>query len=364
MLEEKINKLKNIIYNNDKGHLPLTYRVELMRDIKNVTTINKIFFECTKQVCKVLKNEISINHPIPLILSNIGDYLYNNKGNKSDFENIIEEYKNYFEEKDEIAGLIGLSALSICNSIAYNASSIIDIDEYKNQDDDSFDWDVWNSDFYASMAYSGGNPFLNEGNIEKRIEFWLLYLETVKKVFKSPDKPLLLLSHSNMPLNDYIQEINRTQTYQKESILEKINTVINNAIDSYQKDYDGVWEKIYIDARCMCVGLHIATYFTKDNESFKIKGNLNSFDLMDDVKCEMYEQAKHEGAWFFCKIEILPSLKYNISFNYDDKNKLLEERLKSPENFQDEFEEFPRSKEFTPDWWQTILGTKAKYLKK
>jgi hypothetical protein len=129
-------------------------------------------------------------------------------------------------------------------------------------------------------------------------------------------------------------EIMRTQTYKKETILEKINIVIRNTINSYNKDYNDAWEKIYIDVRCMNIGIHITTYFIKKNESFKIKGNIDTFDLMNEIKYEMYEQAKHEGAWFFCKIEVLPSLKYIISFNYDNMNELPDEKLKSVDNFQ------------------------------
>jgi hypothetical protein len=161
-----------------------------------------------------------------------------------------------------------------------------------------------------------------------------------------------------------VQKIERTQTYKTETILEKINTVIKNTINSYNNDYSEIFEKIIIDARCMCVGLNIATYFVKGNETFKIKGNIDTFYLMNDIKDEMYKQKKHEGAWFFCTIEVLPSLEYNINFNYDEKDKLPEERLKSSDNFINEFSEYPRSKNFTPTWWQNILGKEIKYIKK
>jgi hypothetical protein len=157
--------------------------------------------------------------------------------------------------------------------------------------------------------------------------------------------------------------INRTQTYNNESILKKIKTVIENTVNSYKKDNSNNFEKIIIDARCMSAGVHIATNFMKSNQMFKIIGNLDSFGLMNEVKIEMYEQAKKEGAWFFCKIEVLPSLEYNIHFNYDDKEELPEDRLKSPDNFIEEFSKYPRGKDFTPEWWQNILGKKGKYIK-
>jgi len=84
---------------------------------------------------------------------------------------------------------------------------------------------------------------------------------------------------------------------------------------------------------------------------------------MDEVKSEMYEQAKTEGAWFFCRIEVLPDSKYTIHFDYDDKDEMREERFKLLDNFKYEFTHFPRSKEYTPQWWQDILRKKAVYLK-
>ena len=69
------------------------------------------------------------------------------------------------------------------------------------------------------------------------------------------------------------QIITRSQTYQTKSILEKIRIVIDNTLTSYSKDYDSTFDKICIDARCMSIGLHIATYFLKDGKFFKIKGN-------------------------------------------------------------------------------------------
>jgi hypothetical protein len=163
-----------------------------------------------------------------------------------------------------------------------------------------------------------------------------------------------------------IQEFTRTQIYKNKSTLEKIDMVIKNTINSYNEDNKGLFEKIIIDACCISSMLCIDSYFIDKDKKIQIKYNLDSFDLMNDVKKEMYEQAKHEGAWFSCKIELLPSLEYSITFYYDDKNKnkFTKERFKTPDYVLSEFQKFPRSKEFTPEWWQNILGKKAKYIKK
>jgi hypothetical protein len=48
--------------------------------------------------------------------------------------------------------------------------------------------------------------------------------------------------------------------------------------------------------------------------------------------------------------------------NYDN-NGTLDYFADDPDELLSEFKAFPRKKEFTPDWWQKILGRKAKYLK-
>jgi hypothetical protein len=361
-IEEKIKELKIIVCNSTNGHLCLSYRVELMQYIKNISTINKCFLECAKYIYPVWKNEFPMDNSVLLILNKAHNYLHNKQGTQIDFEQIVEEYKNYFEEIEGVSGLVGLTALSLCNSIAYNASTIVDIDEYKEQDDNTFDWDVWNPDFYASMAYSGGNFFINEGNTERRREFWNWYLDMVNAIYKSPEKPLLVLEHFPIQQDRPII-LQRTQTHQTDSILEKIETIIDATLTALRKEYDVKWEKVIIQACCMKVGVQVKTFFMKGNESFNIKGNLNSFSLMNRVKYEMYEQAKTEGGWFLCTLEVTPDLAYTVNFNYDDMDKLLEEKLKSIDNFKDEFSALPRSKKFTPLWWQEILGKRVEYIK-
>ncbi|NDV56541.1 Imm5 family immunity protein [Bacteroides sp. 519] len=360
-MENRILKLRTVIMEDTKGHLPLSYRVSLMQDIGNIQTINRIFFECIKYVQEIWLQQFPSDNSVFSILKKAEDYLYKSKGNKNEFAQLSEQYKNFFEEVDHTAGLVGLGCISLSNSILYDASPIINIDEYKRQDDNSYEWDVWNPDFYASMAYSGGNPFQSEGDISKRRDFWLWYLDMILKINQSHDTQLLSISIPSLSTEKTILE--RAQTYQTESILKKIDTVINNTLDSFRKDHNEKWDKIIIEARCMDIGIQVRTFFTIGAKDDKIRGNLGSFDLMGEVKDEMYIQAQKEGAWIMCTIEVYPDMEYKVNFNYDDRNKLPEERLKAPENFIEEFSSYPRSKEFTPLWWQDILGKKGKYIK-
>ena len=53
MIKETIEKLKGIIAQSDTGHLPLSCRIELMKQVGDVLTVQKIMCECCKKACSV-----------------------------------------------------------------------------------------------------------------------------------------------------------------------------------------------------------------------------------------------------------------------------------------------------------------------
>ena len=46
---QQIEKLKEIINQNSMGHLPLPYRVDLMKQIGDTRTVQKVLCECCKK---------------------------------------------------------------------------------------------------------------------------------------------------------------------------------------------------------------------------------------------------------------------------------------------------------------------------
>ena len=61
MLSEKLEQTKNILTKSKTGHIPLSYRVDIMQMISNKDTVNKIFFECIKKIIPILKNSLYNN---------------------------------------------------------------------------------------------------------------------------------------------------------------------------------------------------------------------------------------------------------------------------------------------------------------
>lgn len=55
MIQEQITKLKEVVNQNSMGHLPLSYRVDLMKQIGNTLVVQKILCECCKKVYLLTK---------------------------------------------------------------------------------------------------------------------------------------------------------------------------------------------------------------------------------------------------------------------------------------------------------------------
>lgn len=359
-IKSLIKSLHKIVKNSKSGHLPLKERVSLLNAINDTSVIGKLYFECLKKVYPVWAKDF-LNNPIMRAIINKADaFLYRQSCDRKEFEALYNDNTNYFESITGDTGLAGMTAHSLCATLGYGTE--FEIEDYQGEDDNAFDWQDWTPDFYASMAYSGGNSFVGEGNVVRRKEFWDWYLDMVLELYRLPDNPLLLSPSLQIESEKLTKNIDRTQTYKTDAILNKLNEVINKTIDSCCRDYQDSWSKIHIKAYCMKTGLRVNSYFTKNGEVCKIRGKVESFDLMNEIKYMMYEQNKCEGAWFTSKIEINEDKTYSIEFNYDNIEEL-PNNWQQPDHFVSEFEKFPRSKEFTPQWWQDILGKKAKYLK-
>jgi len=358
----EISELRTVIEQSGNGHLPLSCRVELLQSIGNVEIVNKVFAECCKKVYPLWGNEIE-DTLLRKLLCSADEYLYHGKGKADALVEEANRLRNYVEGQSCTENMAGWAVISLCYSIADHAAAMLDIDEYEGEDDGAFEYEVWNTDFFASMAFAGGNPFVDEGDAGKRREFWNWYLDTVETLCRKSDAPLIRI---DVPKKKEVEQNTipqRTQTYQTPAILSKIQEVINNTLELNIEQCNAEWDKIVLLGCCMSTGINLEGYKTKGNQKYSTKVSLQSHYILDDVKKEMYNQAKVEGAWFYCIIELNPDLTYSIQFVYDDKSQIPQDHLVDSDDFVAEFKKSPRAKDYTPVWWQEILGKKAKYLK-
>ncbi len=358
----EISELRTVIEQSGNGHLPLSCRVELLQSIGNVEIVNKVFAECCKKVYPLWGNEIE-DTLLRKLLCSADEYLYHGKGKADALVEEANRLRNYVEGQSCTENMAGWAVISLCYSIADHAAAMLDIDEYEGEDDGAFEYEVWNTDFFASMAFAGGNPFVDEGDAGKRREFWNWYLDTVETLCRKSDAPLIRIDAPKKKEVEQNTIPQRTQTYQTPAILSKIQEVINNTLELNIEQCNAEWDKIVLLGCCMFTGINLEGYKTKGNQKYSTKVSLQSHYILDDVKKEMYNQAKVEGAWFYCIIELNPDLTYSIQFVYDDKSQIPQDHLVDSDDFVAEFKKSPRAKDYTPVWWQEILGKKAKYLK-
>jgi hypothetical protein len=356
--ELQIKKAKQIIEKSPTGHFSLKYRVQLLQQIWKPDIVSKLFFESAKKVSH--EGDFAEYE----LLKTAHAFLYLQQGDKRDFEPMADKYRNYFVSMDGTDGFAGLSAVMLAYHIAYSNGVQSDFEDYNGKDDDNaVDWENWEADFYASMAYSGGNPFVEAGDIDKRKEFWGWYLETAHTLCQMPDKPILALNEVLVP--EDIKTFERTQTFKTESISEKLNTVANMLIeDLILQEGDIDWEKIEIDACCIRTGIGSKVYFYSGGNRNQIRDNLrypekDFIEFIDEIKEEMYAQNPKEGAWIMCNISINRDKSYMVKFNHDNLTEFPKWAwARNPDNMAREFEDCPRSKEFTPEWLRAIVKSK------
>ena len=348
--------LRAVLLGTDNGHLPLSFRVKLMQLIKSSLLANKIMFECAKKVYSLWEEEYPDLDIVQKMLLEVNGYLYESKGAKDDFIQIADKHKNFIEGIDSNAGAVGLAALNLCYGISMDASFNNDAD-----DDSDLEYEDRWSDYYASLAFSGGSPFSLEGDIEKRIEFWSWYISMAEALICNLEKPIL-----PMPEKKIVQikadSFNRTQTYKNKKSEALIQEAIRMTVD-FLKEREISYSSFRLDINCVVFTNTYSLYITKNNKEEKLfLSVMDQFDFSPvkefyEMKLDMYTQSPEEGAWLNCSLVVDKENNYKLDFNYDDESRLYDPNTKI-ESLAFEFEKFPRKIDFIPDWWRRMLGKK------
>ena len=333
----------------------------MLQSIGNVEIVNKVFAECCKKVYPLWGNEIE-DTLLRKLLCSADEYLYHGKGKADALVEEANRLRNYVEGQSCTENMAGWAVISLCYSIADHAAAMLDIDEYEGEDDGAFEYEVWNTDFFASMAFAGGNPFVDEGDAGKRREFWYWYLDTVETLCRKSDAPLIRIDAPKKKEVEQNTIPQRIQTYQTPDILLKIQQIIEKSTKVFNNYCTGNWDRIIVEAHCIG-DVRTEGYFICNNIVSKMPVSLSTADLLSEIKNDMYKQASIEGAWLMCKIVFDTQKKFIIEFNYDNKASLPNDVFDNPERLETAFKKSPRAKGYTPMWWQEILGKKAKYLK-
>ena len=361
---QQVERLKEIINQNSMGHLPLPYRVDLMKQISDICIVQKVLCECCKKVCSCFPKEYDTENPLYSVLSEIDSYLYKNKGTAESISVSGERLCNYAEQSIESCeDMAGWAIIALGYAIRNDAASILEIEDYNGEDDNAFDFESWNADFICSIAYSGSNPFMEIGNAEKRKEYWLWYLDMVLSMCEKSNTPYTMIKPTSKKSQNQISIPKRTQSWQIENVSNQIQQLVHALIEATDKQTKD-WNKIVLSYTFISASyMNITCCREEEVQKITLCQSIENLihNSLFHIHKDMYLQAPKEGAWMQCCITIEKGNSYDISFNYDDITSI-SDIFNNPDWLIGAFEDYPRSKEYTPQWLRKIIERRKLYL--
>ena len=191
MIKETIERLKETLAQSDTGHLPLSCRIELMKQVADILTEQKIMCECCKKACSVTGRQDSDDIRL---LAKINDYLYKGNGTVEDIlkdtDKLRIHVENNLSETDTfVSSSIVLLGYAVCNDTAY----IMEVGDYCGESGEGSDPERCNLDFIETASCSGESTFAEDGkcDTEKRREYWSWYLDMVLAVCENPQQEVI-----------------------------------------------------------------------------------------------------------------------------------------------------------------------------
>jgi hypothetical protein len=352
---DKMHFYRRTLASSRTGHLELIYRTELALYLDNTQIISKLQIECAKKVFSIWQSAYEDDTKVRQIIHLAEEFL-RDKIEKEILIRYLDNCKNSIEEKEGIESNAGMASLKMGYSIAYENADLIS--EVYNSDEEA-DYEELHCDFYASIAYAKGNPFLSLGNIDKRREFWNWYLDCAMALFnndivsiKLPDLGISYKENNISREQDINLDINAGNLL-KSVIQIASRQLLQQGIDK--------WEQIELSASMTYNGGSLVGKY-KINEEWKrfqpypisLDPDTDSVGMLLKIRKLMYKMAPKQGAWFTAKILAFNDGTYKPKFNYDVKEDL-PLHCQTDTFFGEELKAFPRSKEYTPEWLRKIM---------
>lgn len=269
--------------------------------------------------------------------------------------------KNYISKMKSIYEMEGFEALiqNLSNYAEQNVLSQYDVEELAKN--------------FFKITAGGGDYFgASVGFLFKKLYDKFPNSQKIKKYL---DDIYIELDNNGIVYTDIPKdkvksvEIKRTQSCDINIIKEKMLHIVDMTIEDLYNQYGKInFSKIEFNTICSELsGVISETFYFDDKNNKKTIEDVREWPderqwaIMNNIKQDMYKQQPKEGAWLESQMIIFPNKTYKINFIYDEYEKL-SKISKKPDNIQEEFRKYPRSKDFTPEWWKNILGKKVKYV--
>lgn len=354
-----ISKGLNEVNHSDKGHLSLSTRRTILQAINDPLVIGRISILCALKVYPIWNEFFKDDTEIIGLIKNTEKFLLGqtDKNELSSNADHLDVFADNYMEDDITASF----AAKVAVQAAYDAGSDADmvISDY-DSDEEIEDPDEWDTAFLASLVYNGGIVDWDSIDDGRNKEFWNWYLtECLSTAF---DK-------NQMLTNDYKikQPIYKTLEQPRTQINEYVNnerimSSFNHLKDIFTEILQITkWDALIFDA-------YIVAEVSFDNVSYYKDGAIHDFNLsvgvlmhidkfVNYIKDEMYKNKKEEGGFYELKMKLNKNGDFVKEFNYDVRGKILQENFEDY-NFIDDFQLYPRSHRFIPDWLEDILKRK------
>ena len=368
-IARRLASLRDIVSQHPAGHLPLARRVQLYRHIGDPLVVQKILCECCKKVYPLWEQYVCRDQSFLRLLRAAGDFLYYGTGTAGERRVSREElvtqaqalnnYANYYGANPR--SITAYAIIKLCYSILCRAEDVLkwEEEEYDGQDDtdsDYFDPESLTPDFIAEMAYVGQPEADDAATASLRREYWLWFLGMTEALYNHPQHPLLTLPE---PAPEPATPLfTRRQSYMDGDYpIRPLTGIIRTLEDCLQSSG---WEQAELTATIF-TGISLRLCIQKGNERQTVASIPDPlYTFATELRQQMYNRYPAEGAWMECRLMLTPQGDFTLSLNYDDKDALSDNQ--SLDTFAAAFAAHPRSRLFTPAWWQNLLSYDTPYL--
>ncbi|TPN88920.1 Imm5 family immunity protein [Aquimarina algicola] len=282
------------------------------------------------------------------IFYKLNEYLNNHlaKDDLKDYINVKQTYiQNRIAEGKFSAGYAGLALIRAAIEI---------INEDYNSKDQT-DPDQWSSLYIGSLSYNLGAEDLSKINREKNKEFWLHFLEALDKdkISFSYDIPKEKEKEKDNTITQRTQE---KLWKSKEEIAQRINNLISKYYSELANDDEN--NNLHIEVYVLNNGVSFLGYYNNEKidskRLFFINREIKAKELCLDIRKSMYNIEPKEGSWFRMSLTIDNDQKKTVKFSYDQFFDFFN-LWRDKSDFYEDFVQFPREENFTPNWLKDIL---------
>lgn len=362
----RISRLRNELRESASGHLPMAERLELLYHLGDCRIVQKIMCECCKKVYPLWVKHVALSPELTHLLYDINEWAYRGTGDAEALKRQASHLQNYvhYLMSERKHTMSGCAVITLGYCLTEKAGYVLrqDEDEYdENEDDFDLDPETWLPDYEAELGYTDSDDYESPSSATLRREFWEWYLDTVQTLYDCPDREIL-----PPPVLPELPE--KVETFHRRQPEVKSNIVYGNLLQIRKRvlgylPKELAWTKVEVNFIDLS-GIYLRIFVHVGDEVKTVSGRGISEEickLTGEIKETMYRLAPEEGAWIQLIVTLTPDSEPQAEYNYDNPA-MLDDFPYNPEDFAVVFEEYPRSRLFTPAWWQALLPHDAKFL--